>query len=689
MRANISGYFLNVTAPMYIKKAATYNLKAQLSPSSSQQQPMQATSPVLHLCKNTLLTIEATLSASGLGLWDWDLITDKTYYAPAWKQMLGYEVTEIVDNHTSFEKLVHPEDSQRVVNVLEEYLEGRTPVYEVEFRMLTKCGKWKWIFDTGRVLKWDSSGKPIRMTGTHKDITKEKEKEEILLLDRQSKLMLAVSECIAFSPKLEMVLQTVVEKVREFFQADRTLIYRCRPNNNGMVAFESLAFGTQSLKGLDIAGNFFTNTGIYDYQKGDINAIDNVITASLSPNQLDSFNQFAVKASLVVPILLKTETDNPSLTENRLWGMLVVHHCTDSYSWEEFEIQTLRLLRVQIAIAIKQEELAEQLQREKAHNQEIYLQQEAILEDYKQIKQKLLENEKIAILGEHVAEVTNEIINPVNFIDKNLLCVSEYADDFIRILELYQHSYPKPVEQIACHLEHIDLNWMKTDFVKLLWSMRAGSERIKEVVGAVKTYSQKDDKQKTAVNIHEGIETVLRILQHRLKEQPEKPRIQLIKEFGDLPLVECYPGELNQVFMNILTNAIDALEEKMKFDFSFLPQIKIRTEIVTSHLSLISSSENSAINQRPPTKQKVVIRISDNGKGILPHIQRHMFEPFFTTKPGAKGKGLGLSISQQIIVERHNGKLKCNSRLGEGTEFLIEVNTPVRHFADVRKHASF
>ncbi len=230
---------------------------------------------------------------------------------------------------------------------------------------------------------------------------------------------------------------------------------------------------------------------------------------------------------------------------------------------------------------------------------------------------------------------------------------------------------------------------MKTDFVKLLWSMRAGSERIKEVVGAVKNYSQQDDKQKTAVNIHEGIESVLRILQHRLKEQPEKPRIQLIKQFGDLPLVECYPGELNQVFMNILTNAIDALEEKMKFDFSFLPQIRIRTETVSSHLSLINCSENSGISQRPPTKQKVVIRISDNGKGILPHIQRHMFEPFFTTKLGGKGKGLGLSISQQIIVERHNGKLKCNSRLGEGTEFLIEVNTPVRHFADIRKHASF
>ncbi|MBW4508070.1 MAG: PAS domain-containing protein [Scytonematopsis contorta HA4267-MV1] len=690
MRANSSGYFLNVTAPMYIKKAATHNLKAQLSPSSNQQQPMQTVSPVLHLCESTLPTVEATLTASGLGLWDWDLITDKTYYAPSWKQMLGYEVAEIVDNHTSFEKLVHPKDLPRVIKVLEDYLQGRTPVYEVEFRMLTKYGKWKWIFDTGKVFKWDSSGKPIRMTGTHKDITSEKEKEEILQLQtRQSKLMLAVSERIAFSSKLEVVLQTVVEEVREFFQADRTLIYRCRPNNSGVVAFESLGFGVQPLKGLDIAGKCFSGTDISDYQQGDINAIDNVITAPLNSNQLDSFNQFAVKASLVVPILLKTETENPSLTENRLWGMLLVHHCNHSYSWKELEIKALQLLRVQVAIAIKQEELAEQLQWSKAHNQEISLKQEVILEDYKQIKQQLLQNEKIAILGEHVAEVTNEIINPVNFIDKNLLFVSEYAEDFIRILELYQHSYPKPVEQITCQLEHIDLNWMKTDFVKLLWSMRAGSERIKEVVGAVKNYSQKDDNQKTAVNIHEGIESVLRILQHRLKEQPEKPRIQLIKEFGDLPLVECYPGELNQVFMNILTNAIDALEEKMKFDFSFLPQIKIRTEIVTSHLSLISCSENSGINQRPSAKQKVVIRISDNGKGILPHIQRHMFEAFFTTKLGGKGKGLGLSISQQIIVERHNGKLKCNSRLGEGTELLIEVNTPVRHFADIRKHASF
>lgn len=191
------------------------------------------------------------------------------------------------------------------------------------------------------------------------------------------------------------------------------------------------------------------------------------------------------------------------------------------------------------------------------------------------------------------------------------------------------------------------------------------------------------------VDLHEGLNSVLRILQHRLKEKPDRAGIEVVKVFGELPLIECYPGDLNQVFMNILTNAIDALEERMKYDYSFTPKIFINTEILSSHLSLVNSNQICVNDKLIGKKHKVIIRIYDNGKGILPHIQRQIFEPFFTTKPIGKGQGLGLSISQEIIVGKHQGKLKCNSQLGQGTELVIEMNTTARHYTAIRKHASF
>ncbi|MBR8834948.1 MAG: GAF domain-containing sensor histidine kinase [Stigonema ocellatum SAG 48.90 = DSM 106950] len=539
-------------------------------------------------------------------------------------------------------------------------------------------------------------GQPARMTRTHKDITQEKSTQVALQQQgKRERLLSATLERIHSCYPLEAILQTAVEEVRQFLQTDRTLIYRFHSDGSGVVAFESVAAPLVSLKGIASIPHMDLNY----YYPDSIQEFDRYVQgATQTPHQIDLLTQYEVKASLAIPIFLKVEQDQDENAKipNDLWGLLIAHECRSDRQWLSVDIESLKKLSIQMAIAIKQCQLLSKFQREIASRQlaetlatEKSQQLETTLDELKHAQGQLFQSEKMANLGQLVADMANEINNPVNFIHSNLHPASQHAEDLIRLVELYQHHYPNPRTAIASQLQHLDLDFIKTDFLKLLWSMQAGSLAIKEIVFALQNFSHFDHGHMTKANLHEGLDSVLRILHHRLKEQSNRPRIQVIKEFGDLVLVECYPGELNQVFMNILTNAIDALEERMKQDESFMPKIWIRTELVSSHLSLVSSNEPKGIDKRPSKKHKVVIRICDNGKGILPHIQRRIFEPFFTTKPVGKGKGLGLSISQQIIVDKHQGKLRCNSRPGQGTEFVIEMNTKATRYADMRKHASF
>ncbi len=567
----------------------------------------------------------------------------------------------------------------------------------------------------------DESGKPVRMTAAHKDLTSEKWAAQ--QHQKRERLLSATVDRIYSCSPLEVILQTAVEDVRQFLETDRTVIYRFHSDGSGVVAFESVAKPKGSRKGMVSIPDRDS-----DYCHLDIiQEFDRYIQgAPEALCQIEPIPQYEVKTSLVIPIVLKVKEDedctdvassvstiqnpklrSPSVSEglsiisearqpkihNQLWGLLIAHECGSCRQWQKWEIESLKQLSMQMAIAIKQCQLFEKVQKEVASRQFAEIETEKLQQleitqhELKYTQEQLLQSEKMANLGQLVAEIANEINNPVNFIHTTLHPASQHAENLIELVELYQHYYPTPRTAIASQLQHLDFDSIKTDFLKLLWSMQAGSEHIKEIVFALRNFSHFDDGQMKKANLHEGLDSVLRILQHRLKEQSDRPGIQVIKEFGDLVLVECYPGELNQVFMNILTNAIDALEERMKQDNSFTPKIWIRTELVSSHLSLVSSNKPHLIDKGPSKRHKVVIHISDNGKGILPHIQRRIFEPFFTTKPVGKAKGLGLSISQQIIVDKHQGKLRCNSQLGQGTEFVIEMNTKATSYADIRKHA--
>ncbi|WP_333269167.1 MULTISPECIES: PAS domain-containing protein [unclassified Microcoleus] len=409
---------------------------------------------------------------SATGLWDWNIATGEVYFNSRWKTMLGYEVEEIENSFSSWEKLVHLEDLPWATAALNAHMEGKKSTYEVEFRMLTKSGEWKWILAQGKVMERSAAGNPLRMTGTHTDIS-----------DRK---------------KAEVDLQ-----------------------------------------------------------------------------------------------------------------------------------------------------FSEQREREKAQ------QLAQTLEELKNAQSQLIQAEKMSSIGQMVAGVAHEINNPVSFIYGNIIPAAQYAHDLVKLVNLYQQHYPEPVPEIAEELAEVEVDFIAEDFPRIMASMQGGANRIKQIVLSLRNFSRLDEKERKVIDIHEGIESTLVILQHRLQSQPQRREIQVIKNYGELPNVECYPAQLNQVFMNLLSNAIDAVEESSATCNDKVNQIRIITEV---------SSEN-----------QVCVRIADSGPGICPEVQSRMFDPFFTTKPIGSGTGLGLSISYQIVKDRHGGKLWCHSEVDRGTEFAFEL----------------
>ncbi|MEG5160413.1 PAS domain S-box protein [Microcoleus sp. AT3-A2] len=285
---------------------------------------------------------------------------------------------------------------------------------------------------------------------------------------------------------------------------------------------------------------------------------------------------------------------------------------------------------------------------------------EKAVRELHQAQTQLIQTEKISSLGQLVAGVAHEINNPINFIYGNITHAKEYATDLLGLLHLYQEKYPNPVPEILEAAEDIEVDYLMEDFTKILESMKVGADRIRDLVVSLRNFSRLDESQMKRVDIHEGIESTLLILQHRIKANVLRPAIEIIKEYGNFPKVECYVGQLNQVFMNLLGNAIDALEEYNS----------------THSSKEIYSQPNRIRISTSASSETVTIRIADNGMGINQEFIGKLFDPFFTTKPVGKGTGLGLSISYQIIVEKHRGKLQCISTPGEGAEFVIEI--PIR-----------
>lgn len=312
----------------------------------------------------------------------------------------------------------------------------------------------------------------------------------------------------------------------------------------------------------------------------------------------------------------------------------------------------------------------EALQRSELRARQQAEQLEAAMEKLKQTQAQLVQTEKMSGLGQLVAGVAHEINNPVSFIYGNLVHTREYIDNLLHTINLYQRHYPNPLPEIKTALEDIELDFLREDLPKILESMEFGADRIREIVRSLQNFSRQQESQMKSVDIHEGIDSTLLILQNRLKDQCDRPEIAILKDYGELPRVQCYASQLNQVFLNILCNAIDALQEPALEDKKEPGAIAIRTELSPEGSAV---GCNSACCLGLTEGNFVVISISDNGSGIPESVRGRLFDPFFTTKPVGKGMGLGLAIAHQIVVQQHQGHLECISQLGRGTTFLISI----------------
>lgn len=289
--------------------------------------------------------------------------------------------------------------------------------------------------------------------------------------------------------------------------------------------------------------------------------------------------------------------------------------------------------------------------REREKSQQLKL----ALGELKRTQAQLIQTEKMSSLGRMVAGIAHEINNPVSFIYGNITPARRYFQELLKLIEIYQETYPHPAPEIEALIAEIDLEFLGKDCSKLMDSIQVGADRIRQIVLSLRNFSRLDEKQLKAVDIHEGIDNTLMIVQHRLQKEGDRPEIQVFKKYGQLPLITCYASQLNQVFMNILSNAIDALES----------QPSPRT--ITISTSIMVQDSRSA------NTEFVEIRIADNGPGMSAAVKQKIFDLFFTTKPIGSGTGLGLAITHEIVVEKHKGNISCISNLGQGTEFIVEI----------------
>ncbi|MGL5059300.1 MAG: ATP-binding protein [Microcoleus sp.] len=273
--------------------------------------------------------------------------------------------------------------------------------------------------------------------------------------------------------------------------------------------------------------------------------------------------------------------------------------------------------------------------------------------ELKETQAQLLHSEKMSSLGALMASIAHEINNPVSFIYGNLSHAEVYTQDLLHLLRLYEENYSEPCDEIKNQIADMDLDFLLEDLPKVLSSMQIGATRIREIVKSLGIFSRTDNTHMTMCDVNESIDSTMLILRSRLNSKTERPDIQVVKNYGKLPLVECYCGQLNQVFMNLISNAIDALEEAAADRSNAELKIIIQTEVAEF--------------------DRVRIKIADTGVGMTPETEQRMFEQFFTTKAIGKGTGLGMSIVRKIVVENHCGILLCDSESGRGTEFIIEL----------------
>ncbi|MEH1826463.1 MAG: PAS domain S-box protein [Nostoc sp.] len=511
-------------------------------------------------------------------------------------------------------------------------------------------------------------------------------------------LLNRLSNQIRASLDLNYIVETAVQEIHNLFEIDRCVFFWYRQDADVPYwekVYEAKSSFLPCLLNQQEATHAEIRLIAAKTLNGEIIRIDDTETVGDSIAQ-QFLQDFGFTAFMSLPVH----------TQSGEIGAFSCGYCSGFRPWLNNEVELLQAVTVQLAIAIDQAKLYTQSRITAQTAQDKAQQLEAALLELQQTQAQLIQTEKMSSLGQLVAGIAHEINNPVNFIYGNISHASEYTKDLLHLVELYQQSYCPPKPEINQQIGTIDLDFLKQDLPKILESMKMGAERIRQIVLSLRNFSRLDEDGTKAVDIHQGIDSTLLLLQNRLKAKPGHPEIQVIRDYGNLPPVVCHAGQMNQVFMNLLTNAIDVLEE------SYLAGRQ--SAYVIKHLSLVNNTEQrtnerqllllsetlrvacfpEGVQAEKPVQRTasqgqmtfpqirirtfiqedyVIISIADNGPGMTEEVRKRLFDPFFTTKAVGKGTGMGLSISYQIIVQKHAGKIDCSSAPGEGAEFVVMI----------------
>jgi hypothetical protein len=460
------------------------------------------------------------------------------------------------------------------------------------------------------------------------------------LVDRQTTLSRIVAK-IRQSLEIDTIFQITTQELSQVLKAERVAVYRFTPDwGGGFVGnYEATTSEWQSIGHLGV-NMVWDDTHLQEtqggrYRNGEISVVNDIYQPGYAQCHIDLLEQFEIKSFMVVPLFV-----GPNL-----WGLLGVYQHSTTRQWKQSEVEFVSQIATQLGVALQHAQLL-------ANTKEQAAQLAKTLTDLNQTQLQLVHSEKMSSLGQLVAGIAHEVNNPINFIHGNLAPIQEYTQTLLDLIHAYQQEHPTPSADLDQQLADSDLSYIEEDFPKLCASMKLGTDRIREIVRSLRNFSRLDEADVRAVDLHEGLESTLLILQHRLKPGMSNAVIAIEKYYGELPLVECYAGQLNQVFMNLLSNAIDELGEAVTENATSPKAITIATRCVNA--------------------EWVEVSIQDNGRGIPEAVQAKLLSPFFTTKPIDQGTGLGLFISHQI-AEKHHGELVCHSELGQGTEFVLKL----------------